>query len=125
MTRFLTIVLILLAGCTTSPGNSEANREVVLKYLDADVGTAGPFSKQGKRELDVLSEKDRATALGLLERGAVGFVVFAPAHSAEAGSVARIVLVLSGKVIGDFPAFAKAPNKALEPTPTVRGFDDA
>lgn len=110
MKRTLTLLLLVtLAGCATSPGDSESNREVVLKYLDADVGTAGPFNKQAKKELDVLSEKDRAAATALLEKGGVGFDVFAPASSPERGTVARIVIVHAGKIVGDFLAVKPAP----------------
>src|SRR4051794_456772 len=112
MKRYLPLCLtLLLAGCTTDPGGSEAVREVVLKYVDADVGTAGPFGKQGKKELDILSDKDRAAALALLDRGAVGFVVFARDYGAAArpgsndtATTSRIILVLKGKVVGDFRA---------------------
>lgn len=117
MVRSLAVLLVLLGGCATSPGDAEAEREIVLRYLDANVGTAGPFSKHGKKELDILSAPDRAAALALLERGAVGFLVYVPEPAAAAPApdapaaaakpaasvaAARIIILLHGKVVGDY-----------------------
>jgi hypothetical protein len=108
--RFIFLAAGLLAGCGTSPSDTEATRAVALEYLGGNVGTAGPFSRHASKDLDVLSPKDRADALALLERGAVGFQVFEPG----AGGVTRIILVHRGHVVGDFRA-AK-PHAAPEPS---------
>jgi hypothetical protein len=109
MTRYLSVLLLLfLGGCATAPSDAESQREVVLRYLDANVGTAGPFGRHAKKELDVLSDKDRAEAMALLNRGAVGFLVFETAGTATDGkpsaptSAPRVILVQHGKVAGDF-----------------------
>lgn len=114
MQRLLTlgcIVIALLSGCGTSPLDTESTREVVLQYLGADaaVGTAGPFSKGGKKEIDVLSPSDRQKVDDLIDRGAVIFLVYA-ANSATADStatVSRVIVVQRGSVVGDFHAPAK------------------
>jgi hypothetical protein len=108
MIRTLTILFVLLAGgCATSPGGPESIREVALKYVNADVGTTGPFSKKNSKDLEILSDADRAQASAWLERGAVGFVIFASSRAANAASETRIVLVQAGKVVADYHAAAK------------------
>lgn len=99
--------LLFLAGCASAPTDIESTREVVLKYLNADVGTTGPFSKKNPQDLKILTEADRALATALLARGAVGFVIFAGPQSANTGAETRIVLVQNAKVVGDFRALAK------------------
>jgi hypothetical protein len=116
--RFLLLaaLLALFTGCATAPSDAENDREVVLRYLNADVGTTGPFNKHAKKELDVLSAPDRAAASALLDRGAVGFVIFAPRSSAgstdgtaaaDTAPATRVILVAHGKVVGDFGAEKK------------------
>lgn len=107
--------LLLLGGCGTSPTNSETTREVVLQYLGGDVGTAGPFGKGGKKELDVLTPADRQAAEALIDRGAAMFLVYganaanaADAQAAAAGGATRVVLVQGGRVVGDFRAQPKS-----------------
>ena len=109
-------LIALSAGCASAPSDAENDREVVLRYLNADVGTTGPFNKHAKKELDVLSAPDRASAAALLDRGAAGFVIFAPrtsTGSADGGAAAdtapatRVILVAHGKVVGDFGAEKK------------------
>lgn len=103
-------ITLLLSGCATASSSPEAQREVVLQYLDASVGTAGPFSRQAKKELDFLSPKDRTDVLALLDRGAVLFLVFEPpkpgtnGKSTATASASRAILVSQGKVVGDFRA---------------------
>lgn len=96
--------------------DSESTREVVLQYLgiDAPVGTAGPFAKSAKKELDVLSAADRHQAETLIDHGAVLFLVYAnkpasPGSEAPAPgtNVSRVILVHGGKVVGDFRAEPK------------------
>jgi len=91
---------------------TEAAREVVLQYLGTDVGTAGPFYKGGKEELDGLSAADRQKANGLIDQGASVFLIY-PGHpapgDANAGKATRVVLVQHGAVVGDF---ASAPTAA-------------
>lgn len=98
MKRSLFLLLALAGGCATSPTVTETTREVVLKYIGGDFGTAGPFSKHGKKELNVLSPKDRDEAAALLDRGAEGFLIFQPKMAT------RVVLVMKGRVVGDFRA---------------------
>jgi hypothetical protein len=100
---------ILVSGCGTTPVSSETLREVVLQYLGGDVGTAGPFFKGGKKELDGLSASDRAQAEKLIDQGAAVFLVFAGKTSASenTGSTSRIVLVQDSKIVGDFRAAPK------------------
>ncbi len=107
MNRSLIVFVLLFAGCASAPDVSEGTREVVLKYLNADVGTTGPFSKRNPKDLEVLSDSDRAKASALLDRGAVGFVIYAGSRSANAGAETRIVLVQNAKVVGDFHAVTK------------------
>ena len=107
MKRLLCLSVLALAGCASAPTDIEGTREVVLKYLNADVGTTGPFSKRNPKDLEVLADGDRAQAHALLDRGAVGFVIFAGPRSANTGAETRIVLVQAGKVVGDFRAVAK------------------
>ncbi|MBC7367993.1 MAG: hypothetical protein H7343_14470 [Undibacterium sp.] len=106
MTRCLLIFLVLLAGCST-PDASEGTREVALKYINADVGTTGPFSKRNPKDLEILSPSDRAQASALLDRGAVGFVIYAGSRSTDAGAETCVVLVQNAKVVGDFRAAPK------------------
>lgn len=108
MKRYLSVLLLILGGCATAPSDTESQREIVLRYLDANVGTAGPFSRRASKELGVLSEKDRAEAMALLNRGAAGYLVFeaagtaADGKSTAAAAATRIILVHHGKVVGDF-----------------------
>ena len=107
MKNYALVVLVLAAGCATPPTTAETEREIVLQHVAADVGTAGPFSKQSKRELDILSDKDRIEASGLLDRGAVFFLVFAKADASLSGPnvpKTRVVVVQHGRVVGDFRA---------------------
>ena len=107
MTRSLIIFVVLLAGCASSPDTSEGTREVVLKYINADVGTTGPFSKRNPQDLEALSGSDRVQASKLLDRGAVGFVIFTGSRGSNVSGETRIVLVQNAKVVGDFRAAAK------------------
>lgn len=116
MQRFLSIGLFLIiglfSGCGTTALDSESTREVVLQYLgtDAAVGTAGPFGKGGKKELDVLSASDRQKAEAMIDRGAVLFLVYAAntATADTAAPVSRVIMVQGGKVTADFRAEPKA-----------------
>jgi hypothetical protein len=92
--------VLLLAGCASSPGNSEATREIVLQYLGGDGGTAGPYGKQAKKEFGILTPADRTAAEALIDRGAVAFIVF----QAGASSATRVVLVQQGRVVADYRA---------------------
>ena len=105
MNWVLASVLISLCGCAMSPTASESTREIVLEYIGGNVGTAGPFSKQGKKELDVLSAKDKSEASALIDRGAVGYLIYEPA----AKGTTRIILVLKGKVVADYRAANAEP----------------
>jgi len=67
---------LALAGCATTAVDPEAAREVALQYINSDVGTTGPSNKNRTKDLDVPSAEDRAKALTLSDRGAVGFVAF-------------------------------------------------
>jgi hypothetical protein len=109
----LASVILIAGGCAGSPVSGEEHRELVLQYVGHDVGTVGPFSTKEKRELDVLSEKDRKEAVEMLARGAQAFLVIEPS-----ASVPNRIIVLSGKqVVGDFPAPKKdEPNIPTEPT---------
>jgi len=69
----------------TTAVDPEAAREVALQYIDSDVGTTGPFNKNRTKDLDVLSAEDRAKALTLLDRGAVGFVAFGRGDRGRSG----------------------------------------
>jgi hypothetical protein len=109
------LIITLLAGCGTTAMDSESTREIVLQYLgiDAAVGTAGPFGKGGKKEIDVLSAADRKQVEALIDRGAVLFLVYAvtPAAAGESpapgSNVSRVIVVQGGKVVGDFRAAAR------------------
>ena len=59
--------LILLGGCATAPITAETEREIVLQHVAVDAGTAGPFTKKSKHELDILSANDRVEAAALLD----------------------------------------------------------
>jgi hypothetical protein len=103
MQRFLPAIfaLLLLAGCGTSPIDTESTREIVLQYLGGQVGTAGPFAaKAAKREADILGEADRRSAEALIDRGAVVFLV----NGERAGTTgaSRVILVQNNKVVGDY-----------------------
>lgn len=78
-----------------------------MQYLGSDAGTAGPFAKHAKKELDVLPPKERAEATALLERGGLAFLVF----EARAGGSTRVVVVMNGKIAGDFRAPKDASGK--------------
>jgi hypothetical protein len=115
MPRSLAVLILCAAGCAISPDSAESAREIVLTYVGADVGTAGPFSKKGLRELDSLSSQDRAEALALFERGALAYVIFSSPQERKPGDPAaptRIIFVRSGKVVGDFRGTEKAPEPA-------------
>jgi hypothetical protein len=101
---FLALLVLLFGACASAPTTGEERREVVLEYVGHEVGTVGPFSKKGQRELDGLSEKDRNEVLGMIEHGAVGFLIIEPNVS-----LPNRVIVVSGKrIIGDFPSPKKA-----------------
>jgi hypothetical protein len=111
------LILTLLAGCGTSPVASETTREVVLQYLGQAVGTAGPFGKGGKKELDVLSPADRQKAEAMIDGGAVVFLVYG-GHNAQGEpqtGTTRVILVQNNKVIGDFAALPQ-PQPAAAPS---------
>ncbi len=116
MQRFLSCLalVVLLSGCGTSPVDSESTREVVLQYLGGDVGTAGPFGKGGKKELDVLTAADRHQAEQLIDAGASMFLVYGAnaANPNQAGGVSRVVLVQHGKIVADLKAEAKPQSDA-------------
>ena len=107
MIRVFTLLVVLLSGCATSSSDPETTREVVLKYLNSDVGTTGPFSKRNPKDLEILSPADRTQATALVDRGAVGFVIFGGAQKPGSETGGRIVLVQNGKVVGDYWAAAK------------------
>jgi hypothetical protein len=117
-------VMIGIAGCAIAPTDAETTRETVLQYIGSDVGTAGPFGKGGKKELAVLSPTDRAQAETLIDRGAEGFLIFAPppagADEHAEPVVSRIVFVLHGKIAGDFqaPAAQRPVEKAADSSGT-------
>ena len=100
MKRILLGLLLCSAGCATGPRDVEGAREVVLQYLGGNFGTAGPFSRDGKKELDVLAPADRTQAAALLDQGAVAFLAY------QAGATTRVVLVAKGRIVGDFRASA-------------------
>lgn len=102
------LALVLLAGCGTSPVNTESTRNTVLQYLGGQVGTAGPFSRGGKKELDVLSAADRQKVSDLIDRGAVIFLVYGGQQGASKGA-SRIVVVQGEKIVGDFFAQPDQP----------------
>ena len=103
------LTLLILTGCGTTPVSSESTREVVHAYLGADVGTAGPFFKGAKNEIDVLSDADRRQVEALVDRGAAVFLVFAGrgAGAAQTGGASRVIVVQDGRVVGDFHAQPK------------------
>jgi len=96
--------MIALGGCVTRQENPEAVREVVLKYLNTNVGTVGPFSHRIPKDLVFLTPEDEAASLALLNRGAIAFLV------AEAGSATatRVILVQKVTVIADYHAIQKS-----------------
>jgi hypothetical protein len=113
------MMMIGIAGCAIAPTDAETTRQTVLQYIGSDVGTAGPFGKGGKKELAVLSSNDRAQAEILIDRGAEGFLIFAPPPPAGPDEhadpvVSRIVFVLHGKIAGDFHA-PSAQKQAEKP----------
>ena len=87
---------------------------MVLQHVGPGVGTLGPFNRKDKKELGALSPQDRNAAIALLERGALGFLVFGPddgsktptagAALADFVNVDRIVFVQHGQIVGDFAA---------------------
>ena len=106
--------VILFAGCASGPGTAETEREIVLQYVGVDVGTAGPFTKKSSRELDILADKDRSAAAALLNRGAVGFLVYAKTPNVGNTTATnsppnkqlgpRVILLQHGRVVGDYKA---------------------
>ena len=110
MKNFALASLLVVAGCASAPSAAETEREIVLQYVAVDAGTAGPFSRKSKQELDILSDRDRVAATALLDRGAVAFVVYPKTQISGAAAPAsqhagtRIVLVQHGRVVGDFKA---------------------
>lgn len=111
MKRFLPVLAatLLLVGCGSTPIGSETAREVVLQYLGTDVGTAGPFSKTAKNELDVLTPADRQKAASLIDGGAVLFLVYTTPTPGETAKASRVVLVKGKQVVGDFNTAKTAP----------------
>jgi len=103
-TLFVVLLTLLLGACAAAPTTSEERREVVLEYVGHEVGTVGPFSKKGQRELDGLSEKDRKEVLALIEHGAVGFLIIEP----NASLPNRVIVVSGKRIIGDFPSPKKS-----------------
>src|SRR4051812_26273234 len=111
-----TLSWLLLSGCASVPdGGPEAAREVVLKNVGEGVGTVGPFNRKDKKELESLSPQDRSAAVALLDRGALGVLVFGPNKEAKraattSGALAdlvvvdRILFVQRGQIVGDFAA---------------------
>lgn len=97
MKRFVFLFALSLAGCTT-PAAPELSREVVLRHLGGDFGTVGPFTKQRKKELDVLAPADKQAATALLEQGAFGFLIYAQGGARPQ----RVILVAKDKVVGDY-----------------------
>ncbi len=101
MKSLLSALLVLIcSGCATAPSDAESTREIVLQYVGREVGTSGPFSKQARHELATLSAPDRAAALALMDRGAVGFLII----ERNQANQNRIVLITKRKVVGDFPS---------------------
>lgn len=110
----LVLSLFMLGGCATEPGGPEAARAVVLKRIGDGVGTVGPFNRKDKKELESLSPQDQKAAAALLDQGAVGFLICLPDDGttprvtngslADLVKVARIMFVLRGEIVGDFPA---------------------
>ena len=102
---FSFLFAVLVAGCGTTPMGSEAAREIVLQYLGGDVGTVGPITRNAKNELGGLSEADRRKAEGLIDQGAVLFLVYdRNSPASQSGGASRLILVRSGSVVGDFHA---------------------
>ena len=93
-------VVLLAGGCAALPATSEERREVVLEYVGHEVGTVGPFTRSGARELEALSEKDRTAAAQMLAHGAQGFLVIEP----NASLPNRIIVISGKRIVGDFPA---------------------
>jgi hypothetical protein len=107
MSRLLPLLLVLACvGCSTPTDNIETARSLVLNYVGHNVGTVGPFSKHATREPALLAEPNRKEAMVQLQRGAEGFLVIEP----DPATPNRIVLVLKGKIVGDFPTTSKAAN---------------
>jgi len=111
----IVLLLISLCGCANQPEGPEVAREVVLKHIGDKVGTVGPFNRKDKKELQSLSPQDRSAAIGLLDQGALGFLICSPegndpAPTATGGALAdlikvdRIIFVRGGQIVGDFPA---------------------
>jgi len=101
----VTVLLMTLTGCGSSPVSVEQSREVVLQYFGTDVGTAGPFFKGGKKELDILSAGDRQKAEALIDQGAAMFLIYPGRSAASAAAPARashVVFVQKNAIVGDF-----------------------
>lgn len=110
MKTFLLLLTVAMAGCASTAMDPEAARKVALLHINAEVGTTGPFHKNQTKDLAVLSEADRAQAVKLLDRGAVGFVAFGSGAAGGASAHVRIVLVQDNKIVGDFWAVQAAAN---------------
>jgi hypothetical protein len=98
MKRLPLLLCLLTFGCSTTTSSPEFAREIVSRHLGGDFGTVGPFTKQRKRELEVLAAADQKTALGLLEEGALGFLIYEPNQP----KARRVSLVLKDRVVGDY-----------------------
>ena len=106
--------LLFFSGCASETGGPEVAREVVLKHVGEGVGTVGPFNRKDKGELASLSPQDRATAIALLDLGALGFLICSRSDGttppttggklADLIKVDRILFVQNGQIVGDFRA---------------------
>jgi hypothetical protein len=113
-TSIVILSLMMLGGCANPPGGPEIARQVVLQHVGGAVGTIGPFNRKDKKELESLSPQDRSTALALLDRGALGFLICSPETGAAPRNangvladlikVDRIIFVQDGQIVGDFAA---------------------
>jgi len=81
----------------------------VTQYLTGGETILGPFSAEGRNQLEVLSKSDQAAATLLLAQGAVGFSVLIPDYcmSIEGKNepplrMVRIIFARDGRVVGDF-----------------------
>ena len=113
-TSIIVLSLLALGGCANPANRPEIARQVVLQHVGGTVGTIGPFNRKDKKELESLSPQDRTTAIALLDRGALGFLICSPDDGtaqrnasgvlADLIKVARIIFVQDGKIVGDFAA---------------------